>query len=228
MTDDMLIPAHPDDDAVEPLPGDDAVERELLDDGEAGRQEEFLDLPLRPRRRFLTPAPVALLCALLTTVGFIAGVRVEKGRTSGASAGGGASPFAAAFRRSFGAGDGGAGATGGGTAGGLTVGKVANIDKNTLYLTNDQGNTIAVTVPSGLKVNKTVAVSGHEIHPGDTIVVQGSRGLKGNLSARSISITTGEGFGGISASFAGPGNGAASSGGSGAAGGSGSQPLFGG
>lgn len=214
------------------MTNDEPIEPQPDDDGAHGWQEEDFDLPQRPRRRLLTPAPVVLLCALLTTVGFIAGVRVEKGRASSASAAGGTPSFAAAFRRSALAGDGGAGATGGGpggvTAGGPTIGKVASIDKNTLYVTNTQGNTIAVIVPSGLKVDKTVTVSAHQIHPGDTIVVQGSQGLKGSLSARSISITTGGGLGGFAASFGGAGNGAASSGGSGATGSNGSQPLFGG
>jgi hypothetical protein len=74
-------------------------EGDWLDDGE--------DLPPRPRRRLLTPIPLALLAALAIACGFIAGVLVEKGQsasTGGGGAGGGlASRFAARSANASGA-----------------------------------------------------------------------------------------------------------------------------
>jgi hypothetical protein len=56
-------------------------------------QEDWLEepneseLPGRPRRRPLTPVPLALLTVLLVACGFIGGVLVEKGQTSSSGAG---------------------------------------------------------------------------------------------------------------------------------------------
>src|SRR5271163_2203164 len=52
--------------------------------------EEWLpdseELPRRPRRRLLTPLPIALLAVLLVALGFIGGVLVEKGQSSSSGA----------------------------------------------------------------------------------------------------------------------------------------------
>ena len=66
-------------------------------------QEEWLDeppeseLPPRPRRRLLTPVPLALMGVLAIACGFIGGVLVEKGQSSSSSSGGGASGLASRF-----------------------------------------------------------------------------------------------------------------------------------
>jgi hypothetical protein len=103
-------------------------------DAEALSAEEPLDvLPWRPRRRLLTPIPIALLGVLLLACGFIGGVLVEKGQTSSAAASTGASGLAArlaAIRGATGgasvsgspggggAGNGATGGAGGGSGGG--------------------------------------------------------------------------------------------------------------
>jgi hypothetical protein len=151
------------------------------------------DLPLRPRRRLLTPLPLALLAVLAISCGFIAGVLVEKTQatSSSASPGAGAAGRLAALTR----GQGGAGAsagtaaTGGRTGGaGVTVGQVSYIRGSTLFVTDTQGNTIKVNAPNGLPVSKTVKTSVHGIHPGETVIVTGSQNSSGVLSAESISI----------------------------------------
>ena len=59
------------------------------------QQEQWLEepaepeLPRRPRRRLLTPIPLALMGVLLIACGFIGGVLVEKGQNSSGSSGGG-------------------------------------------------------------------------------------------------------------------------------------------
>jgi Domain of unknown function (DUF5666) len=112
------------------------------------REDEDLQLPGRPRRRFLNWGSAALLAVAVGAIGFYVGVRVEKGQLSSSSssagafagggaaarasaAGGGASRLASALAGRGGtagaagagsAGGGSAGAAGGGAAGGGAAG----------------------------------------------------------------------------------------------------------
>ncbi|MGA7704538.1 MAG: hypothetical protein WB998_06540, partial [Solirubrobacteraceae bacterium] len=66
-------------------------------------QEQWLEepvepgLPRRPRRRLLTPVPLALTGVLLVACGFIGGVLVEKGQNPSSSSAGGTSGLASRF-----------------------------------------------------------------------------------------------------------------------------------
>jgi hypothetical protein len=196
--------------------------------------DEPVELPARPRRRLLSPAPLALLAALLTACGFIGGVLVEKGQSSASSSTGAGSGLASrlAGLRGRGAGAsasavtaaGGSGANGGGQR--PTAGQVAFIDRGTLYVTNAEGNTVKVTTSAGTSVNKTVKTSIHAIHPGETVTVTGTSAAGGSISAESIDV--GSGAGGFAALLgrSGPASGSGS-GTAGAAGGGGEQALFG-
>jgi hypothetical protein len=201
-------------------------------------QDEWLDepveLPARPRRRLLSPAPLALLATLLTACGFIGGVLVEKGQTSSSSsagAGSGAASRLAGLRgRGAGAAAAGVSAAGGsGARGGAqrpTAGQVAYIDGGTLYVTNAEGNTVKVTTSAGTSVKKTVKTSIRAIHPGETVTVTGTSGASGAISAESINV--GSGAGGFAALLGGLGRGSGSgSGTGGGTGGGGEQALFG-
>jgi hypothetical protein len=223
--------------------------------------EETEDLPPRPRRRLLKPLPLALLAALAIAGGFIAGVLVEKGQGGSASAaGGGGGAFAsrlAALRggsanvssgSSSGSGlaasgtSGAAGLAGaarpGAAAGTATAGEVAYAGKGTLYVKTSEGNTVKVTAAAGASVTKTVKTAIKAIHPGETVVVSGSSGADGAISASSIRVGGSAGglgggtsalFGTASGGAAGAGGGASPSGaGSGAAASGASEPqLFG-
>jgi hypothetical protein len=208
--------------------------------------EESEELPPRPRRRMLTPLPLALLAALAIACGFIAGVLVEKGQsgsTSATGAGGGA--FAsrlAALRGGTGSSAGGPAATSGsslgsgsaatgtasgslgvagagsggsdGSDGSATVGQVAYADKGTLYVTTSEGNTVKVTAAAGAGVTKTVKTSIEAIHPGETVLVAGSSGPNGAISASSIRVgSAGGGLGGGASALFGAGRSAAGAGG---------------
>lgn len=172
------------------------------------QQDEWLDeeqeLPRRPRRRLLTPVPLALLAVLLIACGFIAGVLVQKGQ-SGTSASGAAGGFAARLSAlkgaapSAGGANSGAGATsraatgtfpslGGSAGGGVTAGEVAYVRGNTLYVTDSQGNTVRVNASAAAKVTKTVSTKAKSIHPGATVVVVGSKAKNGAISATSITV----------------------------------------
>ncbi len=180
-------------------------------------EDDFQALPPRPRRRLLAPAPLALLAVLSTACGFIAGVLVEKGQTSAGSSGGGgaaglASRFAAlrsasgassaaAAAAGSGAGSGGVGAAGGfaasgsGRAGGATIGQVAYVDGGVLYVTTAEGNTVKVKTSAASTVTKTVNGAVKEIRPGETVLIAGATGAKGEVIAESIRIGGGAGAG---------------------------------
>jgi len=215
-------------------PVEEEVQLDYGDEAEDDWFEEPDELPRRPRRKLLSPVPVALFVVLLVAVAFFAGVQVEKGQGSSSASGGLASSFAA-LRSARGASSGGApgssgaaaGFPGGGGAsfgsGALTTGEVSYIDGNTLYVVSGE-STVKVSVPAGAKVSKTVSTNVHSIHPGETVVVRGSKGTDGNVKASSITI----GSGGLTGLFGG-GAGASSRGGAGSGGSSGgsTQQLFG-
>jgi hypothetical protein len=206
-----------------------------------GWLEEPEELPRRPRRRLLSPIPIALLAALLTACGFIGGVLVEKGQTSSSSSAGASSGLASrlAGLRAGGAGASASGVTAsGGSAGGgggsgatrggqrPTAGQVAYINGGTLYVTNAEGNTVKVTTSAGTSVNKTVKGSINAIHPGETVTVTGASGASGAISAESINV--GSGAGGFGSLLGGLGTRSGSgSGTGGGTGGGGEQALFG-
>jgi hypothetical protein len=192
-----------------------APETSELDYEPAEVQDEWLDqpeeLPRRPRRRLLTPVPLALFAALLIACGFIGGALVEKGQGGTTSANGtassavasrlaalkGAAPGAGAAggaSSAAGAGSkGGAGAfpglSGAGGGGGVTTGEVAYVSGSTLYVTDSQGNTVKVTAAAGSKVTKTVSTKAQSIRPGSSVVVLGSKAGNGSISATSISVS---------------------------------------
>ncbi len=180
--------------------------------------EEPVDLPPRPRRRLLSPVPLALLGVLLCAAGFIGGVLIEKGQTSSSAPAGAtsglASRFAALRAGASGGASGGSGASGaggfGGGGAGATAGSVAYISGNTLYVTSAEGDTIKVNTSPGTTVTKTVKGSVTGIHPGETVTVTGASGANGAITAESIRVGAGAG-GGLGALFSGSGAGAGKS-----------------
>jgi hypothetical protein len=180
--------------------------------------EEPLELPPRPRRRLLTPAPLALLGVLLIACGFIAGVLVEKSQGSPGSA---AAPSGLAARfAALRGGGGGAAAAGGAGAGATlaraaagrgTVGQVAYVSGRTLYVTTAEGNTVKVLTSPATSVQKTATASVGAIHPGETVTVTGAAGSDGSVSAEAIRVGggAGEGLAGLFGGGAGSGRGGA-------------------
>jgi hypothetical protein len=173
--------------------------------------EEPEELPRRPRRKLLSPVPVALLVVLLVAGGFFAGVQVEKGQSSSSSGSG--FPAGLAALRGAATGSSGSARTGssassglpggsgfpgaGGASGGFTTGEVSYVSGDTLYVTSGEGSTVKVSAPSGTQVSKTVSSSVHSVHPGDTVIVRGSKSSNGSVTASSISISSsGSGTGG--------------------------------
>jgi hypothetical protein len=159
-------------------------------------------LPVR-RRSFLSPVTAGLALCLVAAGAFIGGVEVQKasgGSSSSTRANGGR--LAA---RSGGPGGGLAARSGGGSAkggfqgpgafapGNTTAGLVTLIKGTTLYVTDLTGNTVKVKTAAGLQVSKTVTTSLKGIHPGDSVVVRGTKQKDGSYKASAVTIGTGGG-----------------------------------
>jgi hypothetical protein len=165
----------------------------------------------RPRRRLLSAPTVILAIVLFAVVGFLVGVKVEKGqlsssgtgRTGAATAATGASRRAGGAARTggaagaataggaaggFAAGGGGFGAAAGGSsaAGPVTTGTVSSTSGTTLYVQDSQGNTIPVNTTQSTQVTRTVDAKPSQVHPGETVVVQGTTGPSGAINAVTI------------------------------------------
>jgi hypothetical protein len=181
-------------------------------------------LPPRRTRRLVTPASAVLAAVLIAALGFIGGVEVQKGHADDGGSGGGA------------LGAGGAGAAGaagvaggarggfagrGGAQGNATIGSVANKRGSTLYVKDSDGNTVRVKTTSHSKINRTATASAGAIHPGDTVIVQGTKSSSGTITATQINATSSSAASGLAGLFGGGGFGGAGRGGGGAGGGGG-------
>ncbi len=191
-------------------PGAAAIQDPYAYEQRDGWAEEATELPPRPRRRLLTPVPLALAAVLLTACGFIGGVLVEKGEGSPSSSSGSsaglASRFAALRSASAGATSGGSAAGAARFAGGAgrpTAGTVAYLDGKTLYVTNAEGNTVRVETSPATSVTKSVKGEVSAIHPGETVTVSGPTSSDGAVTAEAI--TVGSAGGGLAALFGGGG-----------------------
>jgi hypothetical protein len=189
------------------------------DDWEPAPQERAL--PPRPRRRLVTPASAALTAVLIAAFGFIGGVEVQKGQADNTTAAGATGGARAAVGAGA-SGTGGAGARGGfpgrgGAQGNATIGSVANKHGSTLYVKDSDGNTVRVKTTSHSKINRTATASAGAIHPGDTVIVQGTKSAGGTITATQINATSSSAASGLAGLFG--GGGGFGGGGAGAAGG---------
>jgi hypothetical protein len=178
-------------------------------------------LPPRRRRRLVTPVSAGLAAVLVAALGFIGGVQVQKHADKGGS--GSANGAQAAFASARGGGSGGTGARSGfgggrgfpgaGGTGGAngqsapTIGSVANKNGKTLYVKDSDGNTVKVKTTSHSKINRTASTSAGAIHPGDTVIVQGTKSSSGTITATQINATASGAAGGLAGLFGGGGGG---------------------
>jgi hypothetical protein len=159
-------------------PGEDS---DALDDGGF--------VPGRARRRWLTPRSALLLAVIVGFVGFYAGVREEKSHASGSTSAGAVSAASTARGSSSRTGrfpSFGAGAPGAAAGGGATTGTVSSIKGDTVYVKESSGNTVAVKLLDTTKVTKSESVSGNSVHPGDSVVIEGSSGSSGTVTATAV------------------------------------------
>jgi len=168
---------------------------------------------LPKRERLFTKGTVALVALLIASGSFALGAHLKHTPTATATSGGAAPANASTFGRGTGAtatgatGTGGAnGATGntgaanansGGEAaggfGGATVGQITKIDGNTIYVQDNQGNTVTVNTTAATPINVAKPGTIADLTNGETIIVQGTTGAAGAINA--TSINAGSAFG---------------------------------
>jgi hypothetical protein len=137
------------------------------------------ELPRRPRRRLVTPVTATLSAVLIAALGFIGGVQVQKAAGDSSTA---TTPARLAAR-------GGGFTADGGGASDATVGSVANVDGRTIYVTDANGDTVRVKTRKSSKVTRNAVSAVGAIHPGDTVIVQGTKASSGTVTATSIAAT---------------------------------------
>ena len=95
---------------------------------------------------------------------------------------------------------------------------MANKHGSTLYVKDSNGNTVRVKTTSHSKINRTASTSVGAIHPGDTVIVQGTKSAGGTVTATQINATSSSAASGLAGLFGGGGGfpGAGAGGGGGA------------
>jgi hypothetical protein len=154
------------------------------------------------------PGPTLLLTAgVVALVGFLGGIQADKAWGGKSSSSGASSGARAGFgARSGTSGFGGTGSAG--AAGGATVGTVEKIVGNTIYLKTTSGSTIKVTTGGTTKVTVSKTGKAKDLKSGTTVVVQGSTGSDGTITATTVT----QGGGNTSGSGAPSGGGAGGTG----------------
>jgi hypothetical protein len=149
------------------------------------------ELPRRPRRKLVTPLTAALAAVLIAALGFIGGVQVQK------SSAGSSATFSRARTGGF-------TPTGGsGGSSDATVGTIADVDGKTLYVKDSSGTTVRVKTTSDSKVTRTAVSKVGAVHPGDTVMVQGTKSSGGTVTATSVTATAKNATSGLAGLFRG-------------------------
>ena len=78
---------------------------------------------------------------------------------------------------------------GAGGAQGSPIGSVADKHGSTLYVKDRDGNTVRVKTSSHSKIDRTASTSAGAIHPGDTVIVQGTSHPDGSITATQVNAT---------------------------------------
>jgi hypothetical protein len=161
-------------------------------------------LPMRRRRFAFGRAPMALSAVLILALGFIGGVEVQKhqGTTSASSAAASPAAFAGGAR-----GGGFAGALGGGAGGtsDFVTGTVANKKGGYIYVKDSDGNLVRVKTSSSSTITRNTKTHTASIHPGDTVVVQGTKSKNGTVTATRVNASAAGVGGGAGGGFFGGG-----------------------
>jgi hypothetical protein len=182
------------------------------------------ELAARPARSRPPGATLYLGAGVLLVAGFIAGVQAHKEWGGGIPAGnrlsavpargglggfggqGGQGGFPGQGGQNGQGGGRGAGANGG-TGGGMTLGTVKLVDGKTLYLQTAGGEIVQVKTGGSTTVRISKDGSLKDLKPGSTVVVRGTPGADGTMTATSVDQGGGLPAGGGAAGGARPGGG---------------------
>jgi hypothetical protein len=151
-------------DVVDKRTEDESLEDELLDDE---------PIAPRPRGRLLRPLPLALVALTIAAAGFLGGVLAQKGSEGSAGTGGPGGGFPALAEAR---GEGPAPTISAASDSGAAVtGTVTSVDGHTIYVKEADGTVVAVRAGDGATVSRSSNVSAKKVHPGDAVVVEGSK-----------------------------------------------------
>ncbi len=175
---------------------DEQEERWIDSESEGDGWEDGDDdaIPPRPRGRLLRPLPLLLIALTIAAAGFLGGVLAQKGSEggSGAAAGPGAGGLPSFAAAAGGKSEGGSAEAGGapsfGTSSAAASGTVTSVEGKTIYVKETDGTVVAVKAGDGVTVTRDSNVSATKVHPGDTVVVEGSK-HGSTVQASSIAAT---------------------------------------
>lgn len=80
----------------------------------------------------------------------------------------------------------------GGAGAPATTGKVKVVDGNDLYVTDTSGAVFKVLVSDSTTMVRSGPATAHDIQPGDTVVVEGTRNNDGSVAATGLKATANE------------------------------------
>jgi hypothetical protein len=83
----------------------------------------------------------------------------------------------------------------GGNQGGMLFGQIKAIGEGTLTMTDSSGKSVVVNITDTTLIQKQASVTLADLQPGETVVISGSQGSDGSVTARMVQISSGEGFG---------------------------------
>ncbi|MGW4644925.1 hypothetical protein [Kitasatospora sp. NPDC004289] len=166
------------------------------------------ELAAPPRRKLPWPTLV-LAAAVVATLGFVGGVQYQKGEGGGGNSAQG--PRAGANQGQFPGGYGGTNRRAGGQngqngqngqglpngqggQGGFTRGTVKQVDGNTVYLTDANGNTVKVTTTDATKVQLAKQGKASDLTPGQSVTVVGTPDGSGGYAATQLTEGAAGGF----------------------------------
>jgi hypothetical protein len=76
----------------------------------------------------------------------------------------------------------------------MLVGEIQSISNGVLTVTDQSGKQTQVTVTDTTLIQKQASVTVADLEEGDTVMVSGSQGTDGSITARSVQVVTGGGF----------------------------------
>jgi hypothetical protein len=189
------------DPGVHPLPADPPTEKMVAPPPDIHPDDPDDEWPQEPPRRSvrLHAATAALLALLLVGGGFWGGAVAEKHHSGSSSTSSALSALANRFAAARGTGS--RLGLGRAAAGAATTGIVSGVKGSTLYVTDASGNLISVQIGPSTTITRTAKTSLAGIQPGDTVIVSGTAGAHGTVTATAVraagpGVVTGAGGGG--------------------------------
>ena len=82
-----------------------------------------------------------------------------------------------------------------GRQGGMLFGQIGAVSNGELTIKDESGQEIQVHVTDTTLIQKQTEVTVADLQEGETVVISGSQGTDGSITARMVQVSSGEGFG---------------------------------